>query len=48
MGKALIWLGKKIVSLNNKLKCWWNKFILKLVFKMDESSACDSCKCKQL
>ena len=37
MGKALIWLGEKIVLFNQKLKMWWNKLIIKLVFKMDET-----------
>ena len=36
MGKALIWLGEKIVAFNCKMKCSWNKFILKLTFKCDE------------
>jgi hypothetical protein len=48
MGKALIWLGEKIVLFNQKLKMWWNKLIIKLVFKMDDCNGlCEKCKkCK--
>ena len=48
MGKALTWLGKKIISFNNKLKCWWNKLIIKLTFVVEDCNACDLCKCDEL
>ena len=45
MGKALVWLGKKIILLNNKLKCGWNKLMVKLTFSLEGCQACDLCKC---
>ena len=33
MGKALVWLGNKIISFGLKCKRTWNKFIRKLMFK---------------
>ena len=36
MGKILIWLGNKIVSLSRKLKCKWNWMISKLIFSVKD------------
>ena len=35
MGKAFIWLGKKIISFNNKCKCIWNGMLDKITFACD-------------
>jgi hypothetical protein len=33
MGKALVWLGNKIIALGLWCKRTWNKFLSKLMFK---------------
>ena len=45
MGKALIWLGKKILSFNKWCKCTWNGLMKKMMFKCSLNE-CDSCGCK--
>ena len=46
MGKALIWLGKKISILWCKLMCWWNGLLYKLTVKVKD---CPNtwCKCSE-
>ena len=33
MGKALVWLGNKLIAFGLRCKITWNKFISKLMFK---------------
>ena len=33
MGRALVWLGNKIIALDSWCKRTWNKFLSKLMFK---------------
>ena len=33
MGRALVWLGNKIIFFGLKCKKTWNKFLSKLMFK---------------
>lgn len=33
MGRALVWLGNKIIAMGLWCKRTWNKFLIKLMFK---------------
>ena len=46
MGKALIWLGNKIVVLTRAAKCKWNWLITKLMFNVINCPY-KVCKCKK-
>lgn len=46
MGKRLIWLGEKIVSLWCSIQCKWNWIIFKLMFKV-ESCPNKLCTCNK-
>lgn len=46
MGRFLIYLGNKIISLQCAIKQRWNRFMLVLMFDIKRKPCSTNCKCK--
>jgi len=46
MGKALVWLGNKIIAFYTAMKCQWNKLMMMMMFKLEDCPN-EVCVCKK-